>query len=44
MAPLLDDDEEETVVAADEDEALEVGFGETLLEKRGVSDEDAEDP
>ena len=37
--------EKEQVVEADEDEALEVGFGETLLEKRGVSsDEDTEDP
>jgi hypothetical protein len=43
MAPLLEDEEEE-VVEADEDEALEVGFGETLLEKRGVSDEETEDP
>ena len=40
MAPLLDEDEEE-FVAADEDDLLEVGLEETLLEKRGV-DEDEE--
>ena len=28
----------------DDDELLEAGFEETLLEKRGVSDEDVEDP
>jgi len=37
MAPLLEEDEEE-FVAADEDETLEVGLEEKLLEKRGVSD------
>jgi hypothetical protein len=43
MAPLLDEDEDELVVANDE-ELVEVGFEEKLLEKRGVSDDDAEDP
>jgi hypothetical protein len=39
MAPLLDEDEEE-FVAADDEEIREVGLEETLLEKRGVSDDE----
>jgi hypothetical protein len=42
MAPLLDEDEDEFVVVDDED-LLEVGLEETLLEKRGVSDDDTEE-
>jgi hypothetical protein len=42
MAPLLDEDEDEFVVA-DDDETLEVGLEETLLEKRGVGDDDTEE-
>jgi len=40
VAPLLDEDEEEFAVEADGEDLLEVGLEETLLEKRGVSDED----
>jgi len=43
MAPLLDEDEDEFVVT-DEDDLLEVGFEESLLEKRGVDDDDVEEP
>jgi len=43
MAPLLEEEEEE-FVEADDDDALAKGFDETLLEKRGVSDEETEDP
>ena len=39
----LDEDEDELVVA-DNDETMEVGLEETLLEKRGVGDDDTEDP
>ncbi len=42
MAPLLEEEEEEVVVS--DDDEMAVGFGETLLEKRGVSDDDTEDP
>jgi hypothetical protein len=42
MAPLLEEDEDE-FVRADDEELLEVGLEETLLEKRGVSDDDTED-
>jgi len=41
MPPLLDEDEEEFVGEADDDDDfLEVGFEDSLLEKRGVDDDD----
>jgi len=37
---LLDEDEEEFVAEADDEDLLEVGLEETLLEKRGVGDDE----
>jgi hypothetical protein len=43
MAPLLEEDQEE-FVETEERDTLAEGLEETLLEKRGVSDEETEDP